>query len=156
MRKCLRLLPLCGRLHLGFYGTGRRTVCSLLRELEAEIPKAQTDSRKAKLEMLELRGWYRRPSVWQSWAAIVIGVVTALVGMANGWFSTKLDRLKIEEDTVSRQITDLKAGKNDLNTQIAALKKERDSLSAALSALRTETKRELRAAAVRGNEPGAA
>jgi DNA repair exonuclease SbcCD ATPase subunit len=110
-----------------------------LQKLKEDVLKTRFERRKARLEIQELSRWYRRPSVLQPVAAIVIGLVTALIGIANGWFSTKLDRLKIEEENVTREIADLKAGRTELNDQINALKNERSTLQRRLADAAVQT-----------------
>ncbi len=97
-----------------------------IRKLRAEVQKANSDNRKTELEILELRHWYRRPSFLQPLAAILIASLTAFIGYANGWFSTKVERLKIEQDKLARQIDDLRTGRTQLNVQVTDLKVERD------------------------------
>ena len=69
-----------------------------IQKLEVEVQRAQTDCQKAELEILELKRWHRRPAVLQSIAVIVVAVVAAIIGTANGWFSTRLDSLKLEQE----------------------------------------------------------
>jgi hypothetical protein len=64
-----------------------------IQKLEADIQKARADRRNAELECRDLEHWYLRPAVPQPWAAIVLGVVTGLIGTASGCFSTKLESL---------------------------------------------------------------
>lgn len=97
-----------------------------LRKLEADIAKAAVDRRKTQLEIHELTHWYQRPSVWQPVAAIVIAVVTALIGVANGWFSTKLESLSNKEFEVKQQIDALNGQRSILQGEIQTLRKERD------------------------------
>jgi hypothetical protein len=104
-----------------------------IQKLEAEVQRAQTDRQKAELEILELKRWRRRPAVLQSIAAIVVAVVAAIIGTANGWFSTRLDSLKLEQEKVQRDIDDLNKGRSTLNAQIAILQAERDQLQRRLS-----------------------
>jgi hypothetical protein len=106
-----------------------------VQKLAAEIQKIQTERRKAELEISELTRWYRRPAFLQPVAAIVIGTLTAMIGTANGWFSTKLDRLKLEQETIQRQIGDLTAGRTSLSKQIASLTIQRNQLQERFSAV---------------------
>ncbi|HEY7335438.1 MAG TPA: hypothetical protein VH639_11180 [Bryobacteraceae bacterium] len=112
--------------------TDRKTHLEI-QKLEAEIQQAQTDRQKAELEILELKRWYRQPSVLQSIAAIIVALVGAIIGTANGWFSTKLDSLKLEQEKVQRDIEDLNKGRSTLHVQIARLQTERDNLKSQLT-----------------------
>lgn len=103
-----------------------------LEKLKADIAKAAADRQKAELEIGELKGWYRRPAVLQPLATIVIGLVTALIGLANGWFSTKLESLSNKQAEVRRDIEKLESGRSELKSQLVGLTSERNQLQARL------------------------
>ena len=95
-----------------------------IQKLQEEILKVQTDRRKADLEINELARWYRRPSTLQPIAAIIIALVGTAVGVANGWFSTNLERLRIEEDKLKIGNTDLGKERDRLEKQVATLSEQ--------------------------------
>jgi len=109
-----------------------------IQKLEADIQKARADREKAELESRELKHWYFRPAILQPWAAIVLGVVTALIGTASGWFSTKLESLNNKEAEVQRKIDLLVSGRSDLNAQIKSMTAQRDDLQARLTQVSSE------------------
>ncbi len=84
-------------------------------KLQAEIDQARADTEKAKLEAEYLkRPWYKKSSVLQLLAVIVVTVVGTFVGFANGFFQSKFD--KLAADTEKAQIENDKgqAGKRCL------------------------------------------
>lgn len=105
----------------------RKTALEVLK-LEADIKKAASHLLKAELEIRELRWWIFRPVVLQPLATILLATITGIIGIGNGWFSTKLESLSNKQAEVQRQIDKLTSTRSDLNEQIARLQKERNNL----------------------------
>jgi DNA repair exonuclease SbcCD ATPase subunit len=104
-----------------------------IQKLEADIEKAKADRRKAELDIKQLTLWYRNPSILQPIAAILVATLAAIIGTGNGWFSTKLESLKNQQDKVQREIDLLNAGKTTLHRDLDGLKTERDDLTKRLA-----------------------
>src|SRR5450755_2978809 len=97
--------------------------------------KAQLDIEKLKLEISELRHWYKRPAFIQSVLAFLITAIVALTGWVNGWFDVQRARLEVQRSEIRIDIEKLQAGKTDLNGQIVALTAERNGLSTRVQTL---------------------
>ena len=100
--------------------------------------KARLDIEKLRLEISELRHWYKRPAFIQFIQSVLVFLITAIVALTgwwNGWFDVQRARLEVQRSEIRIDIEKLQAGKTDLNRQIVALTAERNGLSARVQTL---------------------
>lgn len=127
-----------------------------IEKLTVEIEKARADRKKAELEAARLKNpWYLRPEILQPIAAIVIGVVTGIAGYVSGFFQTKLDSLKLQQQQARLALDDLNNARSGLRAQLAALQRDYDSVNTQLSVTLAKAdalEREYKSAALHAKE----
>jgi hypothetical protein len=120
--------------------TSRKSVTTSPKEqleidkLMVDIQKAKAEINKAVVETARLKSpWYFRPDILQPLAAIAIAVIAAIVGFSNGWFQTKLDSLRNQQERAELDVQKLNDTRADLRLQITELSKQRDELNGKLT-----------------------